>query len=151
MVWGFITGNGNFKIKILEGNVNSKKYIDVLENFFLDEITECEVKLEDSIFQQDNASCHVSKETKMWFSEQNINLLNWPPQSPDLNPIENLWNFLDSLLRKRQNEISTKQDLKEVIMEEVQKIPKEYILKLYKSMPRRLSELKKSKFDVINY
>lgn len=87
----------------------------------------------------------------MWFSEQNINLLNWPPQSPDLNPIENLWNFLDSLLRKRQNEISTKQDLKEVIMEEVQKIPKEYILKLYKSMPRRLSELKKSKFDVINY
>ncbi len=37
--------------------------------------------------------------------------MEWPPQSSDLNPIENLWNYLDSLVRKRQYEIKNIDDL----------------------------------------
>ena len=50
----------------------------------------------DYIFQQDNASIHVSKRAKIWFEANSVNLLDWPARNPDLNPIENLWGISSS-------------------------------------------------------
>ena len=43
---------------------------------------------DDIIFQQDNNPKHTSKRAQKWFEEQEIKLLDWPAQSPDLSPIE---------------------------------------------------------------
>ncbi len=50
---------------------------------------------------QDNAPIHTARVVKSWLREENIQLLDWPPYSPDLNPMENLWGLLKSGIYKQ--------------------------------------------------
>ena len=70
--------------------MNSERYIELLETHFLQmfSLYECQ------IFMQDGAPCHKSKKVMKWFKNHNITLLEWPGNSPDLNPIENCWNYI---------------------------------------------------------
>ena len=56
------------------------------------------ISLENVIFQQDNDPKHTSKRVKEWMKDNNITLLDWPPQSPNLNPTEHLWNHMKKSL-----------------------------------------------------
>jgi DDE superfamily endonuclease len=66
------------------------------------------------IFQQDNDPKHTWRLMKEYFMENNINVLEWPAQSPDLNPIEHIWSWMKQQLS--QIGIKDKADLKNKLM-----------------------------------
>jgi DDE superfamily endonuclease len=80
------------------GGVIAKRYIEVLEEY-LPTILE-----HDSIFMQDNASAYKVQD---WFVDQGIEIMDWPPYSPDLNPIENLWKRLKDEIIQAHPELIT--------------------------------------------
>ena len=87
--------------------------------------------------QQDNAPAHNSILSKTWFSENGLEILeNWPPNSPDINIIENVW----SLLKKRVSQRHPK-NIEELWAFCQERIPLEYIQNLYSSIPDRINKI----------
>ena len=96
-VWGAI-GVGYKKLVFLDdGRVNADDYIDTLNRFLLPRWDP------NKIFMQDGAPAHTAKATMEWLKNNNIKLLPWAANSPDLNPIEFLWARIKATLKVRVN------------------------------------------------
>ena len=100
--------------------------------------------INDVIFQHDNDPKHAAHETKRWLSEHRIKVLDWPAYSPDLNPIEHLWNEMDHRLRKLPGNISNKDDLWNKIQQVWNEVDIEFCLKLIDTMPQRIADVLKA-------
>jgi transposase len=86
------------------------------------------------IFMQDGAGIHRARIIKQWFSEEGIELMDWPPYSPDLNPIENLWALLKEAIHKKYPELefATKTD------ENLDLLGDAILCRLSDTMPKRV-------------
>ena len=143
MIWGCFFADKLGPCYPITGTLNSEKYIQNIlkpfySNFFLENLG-THPKL---IFQQDNAPCHTSVKTRHWFGSKRMITLQWPPQSPDLSPIENVWQIMKRQINMRPVAPRNIQELQEVLMEEWSKIPPEKLRNLLSSLPRRLKDVK---------
>jgi len=90
------------------------------------------------VFQQDNDPKHKAKSTKKWLSDHRIEgdkLMEWPPQSPDLNPIENLWSQLKRISKKYK--ATTYEAACRMAYDSWHKLDTRYLEALVDSMPSR--------------
>ena len=127
--------------------MNAKKYRQILQENLMSSVEGLELP-SDYIFQQDNDLRHTTK-SKKWLSENNVNVLHWPSQSLDLNPIENLWRLLKIHIRKRAP--ANINNLKTICQEEWYKIPTNHCKKLIENYRKRLVAVEVNKEDSTKY
>ena len=147
MFWGCFTGSKIGRLHICEGIMNTEKYIEVLQKRLVPYIDELN---NDVIYQQDGAPCHTSKNSLKWIREHNIEVLEWPGNSPDLNPIENLWQVVKSKVAKLHPR--TKPELIAAVLKVwYHQIPQSLLEKLSLSMPRRIQAVIDNKGNPTKY
>jgi transposase len=143
MVWGCFTRSGVGPLVRLRGRLAAQDYVQVLESNLLPFLEGLKRKKR-FVFQEDNAPIHTSTKSKKWKADNGIPCLPWPAQSPDLNPIEHLWDELERRLRQRDKPPKNEDELFEILLDEWKKIPKSVLENLVDSMPNRVQGVRKA-------
>ncbi len=116
----------------LKTNVTAPVYQDILEHFMLSSADQI-FKDADFIFQQDLAPAQAAKSTKSWLNDHGVGVLDWPANSPDLNPIENLWGIVKRKMRNKRPKNAD--ELKTTVKETWASIPPQQCHELITATP----------------
>lgn len=122
MVWGAMAASGAGSLHFIEGKMNKMDYLNILKQY-LPQTTEKLNLSARSLFVHHNDPKLTALVVKEWLLCNTKSVLPHPPQSPDLNPIEHLWAYVEKELRKRT--VHGKNQLKEAIREIWNSIPVE--------------------------
>lgn len=141
MVWGCFSGESLGPLHKINGIMDKNMYKNILQEIMLPHANE---KMPTPwIFQHDNDPKHTSKLVKSYLEQEGVTVLPWPAQSPDLNPIENLW----EIVNKKVNREAVHRDptkLYQAINDAWSDIPMSTVESLISSMPRRCAAVLKN-------
>jgi transposase len=140
-VWGCMTAEGIGNLCKIDGGLDAALYCQILEEDFLGTLEYYNLDLDNVIFQQDNDPKHTARVTKEWLEENNVIVLEWPAQSPDLNPIEHIWSEVERRLRKLDQPVKNKNDLWDKIQTVWNNIEVNVCTKLIETMPERIKDV----------
>ena len=133
MVWGGISVRSRTELLVLNGTLTGRRYInEVLQPVVLPFVQQHHVVLQD-----DNGKPHRARIEQQFLQQNNVDHLDWPARSPDLSPIEYVWDILGQRVRQRVLRPRTLQALGAALQEEWRRIPQLQIARLIRSMRRR--------------
>ncbi|GFU11107.1 transposable element Tcb2 transposase [Trichonephila clavipes] len=137
MVWAGIMINGRTRLHVVaNGTMTGQRYID--------EVLLPHVRLfrgavgDKFVFMDDNATCHRTLAVQDCLDSEGIQRLVWPAHSPDLNPIENVWDALGRQVAGRNYPPSNKNTLIRALTDEWDKLPQQLLDNVVLSMVRRV-------------
>jgi transposase len=151
MVWGCITFFGPGDLCRINGTLDSEFYREILNDYVLASFKWYGMDPATSIFQQDNARVHTASLIQNWFRKHNVTVLQWPSNSPDLNPIEHVWAYIKRRLFRYKQPAKDINQLWKRVEKIWRKLPSKLFRNLYESMPRRMRALLQSRGGPIKY
>ena len=138
-VWGAFCSDSVSPLVILDQNVNGVGYRDILTQNLLPFARR--VFRDNFRLQHDNAPAHTARMVQDFLQVQDVQVMEQPSLSPDVNPIEHLWDELGRAVRSRNNPPLNLQQLRQTLVEEWNLIPRNRLVTLVESMPRRLADI----------
>lgn len=148
MLWGCFSAKGTGRLIRVKDRMNGAMYREILSQNLLPSVRTLKMK-RGWVFQHDNDPKHTARATKEWLRKKHLKVLEWPSQSPDLNPIENLWRELKVRVARRQPQNITA--LEKICIEEWAKIPATVCANLVKTYSKRLTSVIANKGYVTKY
>lgn len=139
MVWVAFCNNEKLPIVVLQGKINSQKYQENLEKHLKPFIERKNAK--ELIFQHDNAPSHASKSTNNWLKQHNIQTLDWPSNSPDLNPVENVWGLISREIYKNGTQYNNTSELEKAVTAAWANLKTDFLSNLTATMKDRVFQL----------
>ena len=151
MIWSVISGKGTGRLYVVNGIMRQDQYKEMLKIRLLLQLKEWFQQGEPYVFMQDGAPCHTARSVKAFLEKENVPLLPWPGNSPDMNPIENVWELMKREVAKEM--ITTKTRLIEKIIQVWNHHPKmqETVQACINSMPKRIEALIEAKGGSTKY
>ena len=149
MVWGGICTEGRTSLARVSIRLNGEQYVNLLKEYLFPSARP--LSSNRYIFMQDNAPCHTAAVTKHFLSNEDITALEWPAQSPDLNLIEHLWDWIEKELRSQCQHYSNKEILWSAIKDIWERSSQDVIRSLINSMPRRIEAIIKARGGHTSY
>ena len=134
MIWVGISLAGKTQLVFINGTLNAQRYRDEIMDPVV--ITYVQNLGAGSILQDDNVRPHTAMIVQHHLQQRGTQRMLWPACSPDLNPIEQLWDQLGRAVRTRPT-IATMHDLRQIVVEEWNAIPQQRVQRLISSMRRR--------------
>jgi transposase len=147
-LWGCICAEGLGHAELYAGSLDSTRHRDILRHSLIKSFREFYPSGPWN-FQQDNVRFHTTPETVTYLHEKGVTLIEWPPWSPDLNPIVNVWNVLKARVYARFPQ--TMEEMETIIREEWADVDLKFISRICRSMPRRLQLLLDNNGHKISY
>jgi transposase len=147
-VWSCYCGDKMGPLVILEKGerMTAQRYLEVAKKYFVLFYRRMRRKYgKDVVMQEDNASWHKAKLVTSYLDRQKVKRLHWPPQSPDLSPIENLWKQIKIIIGKKRHRIRNIKEMEDALSELWPILGGERLLKLNATMPKRLNLCIKNK------
>lgn len=152
MYWGCFSWFGVGPLIPLSSSATGASHVEILQKYVVPALEKYPGIMDRGrpAFQQDNARPHTAKIAKKFIEDNRIRLMDWPPQSPDLNPIENLWyEVKKSVCRKPKP--SNLEELDRLVQEAWHDVPLEYCRHLIESMPDRVTACITAKGEPTKY
>ncbi|GBM41448.1 Transposable element Tc3 transposase [Araneus ventricosus] len=149
MVWAAFGFKGKVALAFLDGRQNSSKYIEILENHlmpFAENISGGNWE-----YQHDNAPIHTSNATKNYLNSKNVTVLKWPPMSPELNPIENVWCIMSRQLYENGGQFYSVNALKAAIESAWYNLEPEILQTLNMSLEKRVYDVILNNGKILKY
>ena len=137
MHWEYFLRQGVGPIVSLFETVTGVSHVIILQKYVIS-IMRRAFSNGDGWFQEDNARPHTSKVAKRFHTENDLHVLSWPAQSPDLNPIENLWAIVKKSICERKKHPSNIAELDRYVKKAWKDILIHTIENLVDSMPQRI-------------
>lgn len=151
MVWGCVSHDCKLPLVTVQGNLNGQLYIqDILDPVLVPHFDNHPLATR-PVFMDDNARPHRSRAVTAFIQREAITILPWPAMSPDLNPLEHIWDLIGRRVQARDPPVQNLAQLEAALHEEWQQLPLDRIRRFTSSMRRRIQAVIRARGGYTRY